>query len=188
MSIPHNKQIFEEIDKVLRDTRGHQMSKEQYTHIANQLGNKNFLVFGTGYDSDLWRLANLNGRTLFLENLKEWIPEDATDVILVKYSTKISEYKELLQKPDKLYLKLPKEVEDICWDVILVDSPTGYTRSCPGRMQSIYTASKLAKDNTLIYVHDCDRKVEGLYTDAYLKVLRQVGNLRECKLLGMQSL
>jgi hypothetical protein len=34
LSILHNKQMFEEIDKVLRDTKGHQMSKEQYNQIA----------------------------------------------------------------------------------------------------------------------------------------------------------
>ena len=40
----------------------------------------------------------------------------------------------------------------------------------PGRMQSIYMASKLARENgnTDVFVHDCDRQIENAYANRFL--------------------
>jgi len=43
-----------------------QMQRYEYEHISNFLGDVNFLVFGTGYDSDLWRYSKRFGKTVFL--------------------------------------------------------------------------------------------------------------------------
>lgn len=173
----------EDIDELMIYTKGKQMTHEEYTEIAERLGGKNFLVFGTGYDSDLWRKANEGGKTIFLENLEKWIPKDSTDVIKVDYTTKKPDYLELLENEDALMMKcLPKEVEDENWDIIFVDSPTGYSKHCPGRMQSIFTAMKIANENTLIYVHDCTRRVENKYTTHFLEIEKQFKKLRRCRI------
>ena len=65
-------------------------------------------------------------------------------------------------------MRLPEQVTQSRWDVILVDGPAGYTDENPGRMQSIYTASKLIKKGGYVFVHDCHRKVEQVYSDKYL--------------------
>lgn len=178
-----DQHLTDEIDRLVRRTKGHQMTREEYTEIAEKLGGKNLLVFGTGYDSDLWRKANGGGRTVFLENLDEWIPEGSTDVIKVAYTTKITDHAELLEKEDALTMGcLPDDILGGVWDVIFVDSPTGYTSDCPGRMQSIFTAMKVANEDTLIYVHDCDRIVEDTYTKHFLEIETQFRKLRRCRL------
>jgi 23S rRNA G2069 N7-methylase RlmK/C1962 C5-methylase RlmI len=61
------------------------------------------------------------------------------------------------------------------WDVIVIDGPAGhdnhekYTgREAPGRMKSIYMASKLVAPGGFVFVHDCDRLVEQQYAARYL--------------------
>jgi len=61
---------------------------------------------------------------------------------------------------------LPVEITDCNWDIIYVDSPQGYRDSDHGRMQSIYSASKL--NHTHILVHDCDRALERSYFNEYI--------------------
>ena len=169
------------------ETKGQQMTKEEYLYISSFLGDKNFLVFGTGYDSDFWRYANRNGETVFLENNKKWItnPNDTFEVL---YTTNIKQADELLLKYKKgnsslLEIKLPQEVLDTSWDCIFVDSPEGWNDNCPGRMQSIYAASKLANENTDIFIHDCDRYVEDLYSSVmFSKLIKELIKLRHYKL------
>ncbi|MGI0495779.1 hypothetical protein [Limnospira platensis] len=53
---------------------------------------------------------------------------------------------------------------------ILVDGPRGNDTQAPGRMKSIYTAANLAKKHqkTHIFVHDCDRDVESIYSGYFI--------------------
>ena len=63
-------------------------------------------------------------------------------------------------------MKLPDYIKNTVWDVVFVDGPRGYNDKVPGRMQSIYAASKLKARHVL--VHDCDREVEETYFKQYL--------------------
>jgi hypothetical protein len=63
--------------------------------------------------------------------------------------------------------------------VIVVDAPAGYAnhfeltgREAPGRMKSIYMASKLVNKGGFVFVHDCDREVERRYATEYLSTER----------------
>jgi glucuronoxylan 4-O-methyltransferase len=176
------------LDEKMEKSNHGQMTKDEYRYIASFLGDKTFLVFGTGYDTPLWRYANNNGKNLFLENIGKWIKHEDTDVIKVTYTTKRSHYKDLLQEYqqgiyDRLVIDLPQEVFDIKWDCIFVDSPVGTTDKKPGRMQSIYTASILAKSNTEIFVHDCDRTVEDVYTkEMFSTFVNELTKLRHVRL------
>ena len=59
--------------------------------------------------------------------------------------------------------------------MIVVDGPAGhddhekYTgREAPGRMKSIYMASRMVAPGGAVFVHDCDRLVEQQYANRYL--------------------
>lgn len=141
--------------------------------VLEKNGPCNFLVFGLGNDTPLWMKINKKGKTVFLEDLKEWFDNvkknnPKVEAYLVKYTTKRENWKKLLKDPKKLVLKLPKRLNNIEWDVILVDAPKGWKDSQPGRMQSIYTASKLIKKGGHVFVHDCGREVEAVYSDKFL--------------------
>jgi len=172
---------------VLEKSNNFQMTEEEYRYISSFLGDKNFLVFGTGHDTPLWRYSNRQGHTLFLENDSRWIDKNDSDVILVNYSTKCSQYKVLLEEYhndnfENLKMDLPNEVTNTKWDCIFVDSPVGTKDNKPGRMQSIFTASMLAHKDTDVFVHDTDREVEDLYsTTMFNQTIRQLTKLRHLR-------
>eukprot|EP01018_Ginkgo_biloba_P010167 Gb_31046 [translate_table: standard] len=156
----------------------------------------NFLVFGLGYDSLLWSTLNHGGRTIFLEEDKDWIAQVARKhpelkAYHVEYSTMVTQAEDLLKnahsedcspaqnlEPETsrciLALKnLPAEIYNTKWDAIMIDAPRGYFPEAPGRMTAIYTAAVMArnrrkKGNTDIFVHDVDRSVEDSYSKAFL--------------------
>ncbi len=141
----------------------------------------NLLVFGMGHDTPFWIELNGEGHTAFLEDNFQWYRKiikscPYAESYFINYTTKISEWEELLDKPDKLQVKLPEKIINTRWDVILVDGPAGaFTEyhiekiiEPPGRMSSIYMASKLVKDEGHVFVHDCNRIVERIYADRYL--------------------
>jgi len=170
-------------EKMEKSNHG-QMTAEEYRYIANFLGDKNFLVFGTGHDTPMWRYVNRNGKTLFLENNAKWIRPEDNDVIKVTYTTRRVQYVTLLEEYNKgvyknLKMDLPDVVKNTKWDCIFVDSPVGTTDKKPGRMQSIYTASSLASKNTDVFIHDCDRTVEDIYSKAmFSTVIKDITKLR----------
>ena len=176
------------LDDLMVTNKGWQMEREEYEYICSFLGGKNFLVFGTGNDTPLWRTANENGFNVFLEDQSQWINKTDTDVFEVKYSTYRSEHKRLLEEYKKekfknLKMSLPKIVMETNWDCIFVDAPVGKNDLSPGRMQSIFMAKILSNKNTDIFVHDCDRTVEDTYTKEMFKVfVKQLKKLRHVKI------
>jgi uncharacterized protein (TIGR01627 family) len=75
---------------------------------------------------------------------------------------------------------LPKSVVDQRWDIVFVDSPQGGHGQRPGRMQSLYTASVLARKSApaQFLAHDCDRTVEAKFCDRYLSKSEFVAQVR----------
>jgi glucuronoxylan 4-O-methyltransferase len=65
-------------------------------------------------------------------------------------------------------MQLPERIRDHRWDVILVDAPPGDGPGRPGRMQSIYEASRLAAPDACVFVHDIDRPVEKWFSTRFL--------------------
>jgi glucuronoxylan 4-O-methyltransferase len=160
-----------------------QLTFDEYKYIIPFLGKSNFLVFGTGNDSELWNYANKDGKTVFLENQEEWIKPEYKNVIKVDYTCKITDYKKLLDEfkkgiYDNLTISLPEEIKNIRWDVIFIDSPTGYNINCPGRMQSIYTGYSLSNKDTHVFIHDCNREVEDLYSKEMFVIIDEIKKLR----------
>jgi len=170
---------------------------EEYVHVHSVIREHApcpVLVFGVGRDSKYWIDVNEGGRTAFIEHETEWIGESrkfnpGIEIIETSYWTRARFWKLYTLRPQWLEMKkLGSRVYDEDWKVIFVDSPQGYNLKCPGRMQSIYTASVLARKNREkvdVLVHDCDRTIEREYADRYLGVsnlVHEVDNVRHYRL------
>lgn len=180
-----DKKLEHLLDKVIEDTKQKQMTKDEYRYISSFLGNKNVLVFGTGYDSNLWRYANQNGKTIFLEHNLKWIT-NFEDTYHITYTSNLKKDKHRLLEQYKkgeiseFEIDIPDEVINTKWDIIIVDSPEGGKKKYyHGRMQSIYAAKKLADSKTEIFIHDCDRYVEDTYSSEMFTIfIKQLTKLR----------
>ncbi|NES01604.1 MAG: TIGR01627 domain-containing protein [Okeania sp. SIO2F4] len=183
-----------QIWQLVSDNPG-QMSFSEYIYITNVVGQKvpgNFLIFGVGKDTQLWLQVNDGGKTIFLEDNQEWLTKIKSsyknffEAYLVEYNTRVSQWKDLLREysegNDCLSMVLPEKILLTNWDFILVDAPAGYSEEKPGRMKSIYTAAKLARQTgTRIFIHDCDRSVENIYSNYFLgknNLINQVNKLQ----------
>ncbi|MGO9029423.1 MAG: glycosyltransferase [Acidimicrobiales bacterium] len=175
------------IRELLAQTDDVQLQIEELRPIVGAIQSRpacSLLVFGCGNDSVFWERINEGGTTVFLEDDPVWADEvrsrlDRADVHRVEYGTRLAEWESLLHAPDLLELDLPEGVASQQFDVIVVDAPAGDARHseltgrhAPGRMKSIYMASKLVAPGGFVFVHDCDRHVEQLYATEYLGVER----------------
>lgn len=141
------------------------------------------LVFGCGYDSILWQKVNSGGVTAFLEDNDAWISISQQQMHIqnvhkVCYGTCVSAWKSLLNEGKKLLLELPREIQNMRWDVVLVDGPAGYNDEQPGRIRSIYIASRLVAKGGVVFVHDCERPLEHHYCERYLGERRRTLTVR----------
>ena len=153
------------------------MSFKQYWILAKNIEKHapcNLLVFGLGYDSLLLNSLNRCGKTLFLEDNKEWIKNFSDSNLFikeVKYKTKIQDYKKYGFNDEVLLLDLDKNIQNENWDIIIVDAPLGHQPprkwSGPGRMSSLFTAKTLSKNAKCIVVDDFSRRIEMLYSLEY---------------------
>lgn len=172
--------------RAMRRVNGIQLSAAELRTIAFTVKRKapcRFLIFGFGNDAPFWIRLNRRGTTVFLEDNEEWLqkairrnPEAAIHPIV--YHTLRPQWRALLDAPDRLATKLPESVEQTRWDVILVDAPAGWGDATPGRMKSIYLASRLVAAHGDVFVHDCDREVERVYCDRFLHADNLVAEIR----------
>jgi glucuronoxylan 4-O-methyltransferase len=145
------------------------------------------LVFGLGNDSMFWSMLNRYGKTIFLEDHAKWFNRvtylnPSINAFLIEYNTVLIEWHELLNHPKYLRMDFPENIMKESWDIILVDGPVGWNNAAPGRMKSIFAAGNLRTTSTDVFVHDCNRKIEQVYSDRYLgenNLVRQVGKLRQ---------
>ncbi|XP_010932030.1 protein IRX15-LIKE-like [Elaeis guineensis] len=156
----------------------------------------NFLVFGLGHETPLWRALNHGGRTVFLDENEYHIAHlegrlPGLEAYDVAYTTKVQEMPDLLAtarrgrrgdcRPVQNLLfsdcrlalnDLPNALYDVPWDVILVDGPRGYAPTAPGRMSAIFTAAVMARSAgpgpTDVLVHDYEREVERVCSEEFL--------------------
>jgi len=164
---------IELINKLKKEGKG-LMSTEQYLKVGQTLelfSPCNFLVFGLGHDAYVWDEINENGRTAFLEDDSDWITkfdDSALEIYEVNYSTRVEQHEEIGFNIDRLKMELPESITNTSWDIIFVDGPLGHNPprpyKGPGRMQSIYTAHRLLKDDGICIIDDMGRLVERKYS------------------------
>jgi len=129
------------------------------------------LVFGVGEDSRLWQRANCNGHTTFLEEHSGWLHKVKSsirdlDAHLVNYGTTCAGVASYMAYP--FDMEVPEQVASECYDVILVDAPTGFDASRPCRMQAAHFAMQRAseclesgtKQRVAVFLHDAERPTE----------------------------
>ena len=171
-----------------RQHEGTQLRPAEIIRIFQAIGKFrqcNLLVFGLGNDSPMWCEINRTGRTVFLEDYKPWFDKITTmypeiEAYPVSYSGNITQWRELMDQPEKLELRLPAEVPLHAWDVVLVDGPRGhqYSENIPGRMSSIYMSSQLVGKGGYVFVHDAERNVEKSYSATFLDGADHVKKVR----------
>jgi len=168
---------FVELIEDMKDAGKGLMSRKQYMavgQILDKLSPCNFLVFGLGEDALVWKEINNGGRTVFFEDDKEWISKfdnETLEIYPVEYNTKAKNYMKIGFDSKRLEMDLPKEIADIKWDIVFVDGPLGHNPprpfKGPGRMQSIYTAYSLLKENGICIIDDMGREIESLYANHF---------------------
>lgn len=173
-----------------------QLSRRELESIIGAIksrGRCRLLVFGLGNDSFFWDCINQGGKTIFLEDNEYWFDKilrqhQNLNAFLVDYNSKRTQWQHFLHSPELLDMELPDDVLKNTWDVILVDAPAGYADSSPGRMKSIYLASKLSCDGSDIFVDDCDREIENIYSTHYLNDMNLVEKIGKLKHYNLQLL
>jgi glucuronoxylan 4-O-methyltransferase len=188
--------MHNEILNLVKSNPG-QLSISEYSALAKMIESKrpcNLLIFGLGNDSSFWLKLNQGGKTVFIEDNKQWFDAitkkvSVNNAVLVNYNSTRKDYLTLLKQPEQLEIGLPSHILNTKWDIIFVDGPSGYNDNTPGRMKSIYTASKLAylSGNTYVFVHDCDRKVEKLYCDSFLSDPNMVNSIEKLRVYFINS-
>ena len=164
---------FSEIFKSAYDERM-QISPYQAQIIASSILTKSpgcrLLIFGVGYDSQLWKTLNKDGETHFVESSLEWMSEalqkdpQLSISLLQPSNLTVANSGELSIRDLQTYPP-PKELTNTNWDVILVDGPSGYSADDPGRARTIYWASRLASSHTHVFVDDYDRPLERRFAE-----------------------
>jgi uncharacterized protein (TIGR01627 family) len=162
---------------VMRRLNQIQLGVEQIALISKTIKANSrcrLLIFGLGNDSLFWSSLNREGVTISLEDDPQWLEKITKSrshltAFRVTYGTRRTDWKWLLDSPSSLQMALPRDVEKTKWDVILVDGPAGWGDDTPGRMKSIYAASRLAAKSADIFAHDCEREVEDAYCKYFLK-------------------
>jgi len=191
-SLLHLKGVLQ-IRKVKKEHKGIQLKMAELLkiiHAIEEFEACRLLIFGLGNDSSFWNAVNKKGRTLFLEDYEPWFEKithehPELEAHKISYPGNITQWQELMDKPEKLEIELPSGIANQEWDVILVDGPRGHNLmpETPGRMSSIYMASKLHAKGGYVFVHDAERFIESGYAEKYLGKDHLVGKVRGRALL-----
>ena len=134
------------------------------------------LVFGLGYDTELWFNANGRKDIWFIEENEEYIklnPDIPSEYIIHHRYEGINVNKSLkLEEKDLVKYNLPKRLDEISkggFDLIIIDGPTGYAPGRPGRMLSVYwSVKKWSNRGTVFYLDDTNRTLERRCIDLFL--------------------
>lgn len=135
------------------------------------------LIFGIGHDSELWSAINFDGDTLFLESDPAWtetvrqrIPH--LKVENVSYGDRTVATSLPINEAELAAYPIPAPILDNKWDVIVIDGPTGFKGSVPGRSLPIYWSSRIASAETQIFIDDYHRPLEKTYSDHFFHSTR----------------
>lgn len=194
------------------------LTEKEVSLLKNLIAQKapcNLLIFGLEPQYLYLSLINAGGTTIFLEDDTSKLSttkaySNSTQMYKVEYQIPGRKAYELLkharQKPacapssgllqvSKCQLaltNLPKEVYHHKWDVIVVDGPSGDTAEAPGRMQTIYTASVIARagKTTDVLIHDVNRMIEKWFSREFLceeNLVSSKGNLWLFRIRGQSN-
>ena len=135
--------------------------------------NTKMLVFGLGYDSKMWYEGN-NKNTFFIEDKEEFIQLNLKDIpsgniVKYKYNTTCATSVNLSDAEISKHIIPEKIMNEAPFDIIIIDGPTGFALSTPGRLIPCYWSTILSKPGTIIYIDDANRKLESYCINKYFK-------------------
>jgi hypothetical protein len=135
--------------------------------------NKKMLVFGLGYDSQMWYEGN-NKNTFFVENKDFYIQLNiknipTNNIIKYDYKTTCSSSVILTDNEINNFIIPERIVNEGPFDIIIIDGPEGMSSNSPGRLIPCYWSTKLSKPGTLIYLDDTNRPLENFCIQKYFK-------------------
>lgn len=148
--------------------------------IANEVyeKNKKMLVFGLGYDSNIWyNLTNKN--TFFVENNEEYIQKnkDINTSNIIRYNYKGITVKTSFNMTDTQISSfiIPEElIKNAPYDIIYIDGPNGHLENKPGRLLPIFwSITSLSKPGSIVYIDDCKRPLETMCINKYFNNCRK---------------
>lgn len=155
--------------------------------------NKNVLIFGLGYDSNLYYYANDKKNILYVETNDEYIKlcKEIDTKYVVKHDFKGITVKTSFDMTDDQLdrFAIPKILIDHApYDIILIDAPVGCNPNAPGRLLPIYWTSKLLSHiGTIVYIDDTERPLESLgvkkYFSSYELLMKDHANAETSKFL-----
>jgi len=148
------------------------------------------LVFGLGYDSELWYNAT-GGNTYFVEHDQTYIdlnPNIDSDHIIYFDYKGIDVQSSFQLKLDEIHkFVIPEALVQLApFDIILIDGPSGYTNLMPGRLLPIFwSVSLLSSLNTIIFLDDTNRSLEKyciqrFFTDYNVQFFNERGGFALC--------
>ncbi|GAB2269684.1 hypothetical protein Dimus_004606 [Dionaea muscipula] len=173
---------------------------QEFKFLANLITKKapcNLLIFGLEHEYVLLSEINAAGTTIILEDdpdklkkVRRRASSNSTRIQQVKYENPARDAYKLLEHARKdqvcapnykslessaccrlALTRLPKHIYRHKWDVVLVDGPRSDGPEAPGRMDTIYTASLIARSAggiTNVLVHDVDRTIEKWFAWEFL--------------------
>ncbi|XP_057972384.1 glucuronoxylan 4-O-methyltransferase 1 [Malania oleifera] len=195
------------------------LSGKEFEFLSNIVSSKapcNLLVFGLHPQYLAFSSINAGGLTVFLEDNPERFQtirtnSNSTRIYNVEHRIPAGKAYRLLKKarknpacvlrsePLKEYsscqlalTKLPREVYEVKWDLVVVDGPSGDRPEAPGRMAAIYTASVIARSGNMthVVVHDVDRTIEKWFSWEFLceeNLVSSKGKLWNFKIEGQSN-
>ncbi|KAF3338948.1 protein IRX15-LIKE-like protein [Carex littledalei] len=166
-------------------------------NILRRRGPCNLLVFGVSTETPLWIALNSGGRTVFLDENQYYIAyleprHPGLEAYDVTYTTRVRDLQDLLStaratratdcRPIQHLLfsecrlavnDLPNHLYDVDWDIILIDGPSGWLQTSPGRTASIFSSAVMARSrrvsgNTEVVIHDYQFGLEKICAREFL--------------------
>ena len=158
------------------------------TMIGN---NKKVLIFGLGYDSNLYYFANNKKNIWFVETNDEYIKlcKEIDKKCVIKHDFSNITVKSSMTLSDEQIEKYPIPyilLKNAPYDIILVDAPVGSSDNAPGRLLPMYwTKECLSHSGTIVYADDTERKLENYcikkYFSNYKILMKNTANAETIK-------
>jgi hypothetical protein len=173
-----------------------QLPLEMLADVATEimrLERPRVLVFGLGYDTPVYQhfVEQKGGKLVFVEENPDFIARypaaKALKITAVDWGTCVQEglraTELLLNLPRAKLAKLAEEEDParLAFDLIVVDGPTGYGPTNPGRQGACYWASLLAAKRGIVYVDDMNRTLEQKAVGEHLSSFARVAEWRKEK-------
>jgi hypothetical protein len=150
-----------------------QLARPVMGDIIMNCEGKKMLVFGLGYDSELWYNVT-NKNTFFIEDNKTYISLNqninSNNIIYHEYKN-ITVKKSFYLNDNKIEnYTIPEQLlKHAPFDIILIDGPNGSNDDAPGRLLPIFWSKRyLSKEGTIVYIDDSSRNLEKKCINKYL--------------------